>query len=65
MTARDTPIRLTHPDEPEPPSRRFEVAVSPIVDRSLDQVTEDAGEQVRPARLCGGSDTCLAIVEVG
>jgi hypothetical protein len=63
-----TAIRLIQSDETEPQVRqtagRFEVAVVPVVDRNLNQVTEDAGEEIRPARLCGMKSTCIAIVEI-
>ena len=67
--SKGTAIRLIQSDEAEPlvrltPGRKFEVAVVPIVDRNLDEVTEDAGEEVRPPRLCGSRSTCLAIVEI-
>jgi hypothetical protein len=68
-TSKDTAIRLIQSDDSEPlvrltPGRRFEVAAVPIVDRNLDEVTDDAGDEVRPARLCGSRSTCLAIVEI-
>jgi hypothetical protein len=67
--AKGNAIRLIQSDDPEPlvrltPGRRFEVVAVPIVDRNLDQVTDDAGEEVRPPRLCGSRSTCLAIVEI-
>ena len=68
-TSKNTAIRLIQSDDAEPlvrltPGRRFEVAAVPIVDRNLDEVTDGAGEEVRPPRLCGSRTTCLAIVEI-
>lgn len=62
-------IRLIQSDETEPlvrltPGRKFEVAAVPIVDRNLDEVTGDPGDEIRPPRLCGSRSTCLAIVEI-
>lgn len=64
----NTAIRLVQSEETEPQVRqtsgRFEVTVVPVVDRNLNQVTEDADAEIRPARLCGMKSTCIAIVEI-
>lgn len=69
--AQGSRINLIQSDEQEPlvrmvPGKRFEVAVVPVVDRDLSAVRDEtvASEGIRPARLCGSRETCLAIVEI-
>jgi hypothetical protein len=68
---RTAKIHLIASDEPEPrarlvPGKRYEVTVAPIVDNDLRAVADEAeaAPAARPARLCGGRTTCVAIVEI-
>jgi hypothetical protein len=63
-------IHLIESDETEPrvklkPGKRYEVVATPVVDRDLRQVDEEAKRPVeKPPRLCGSRSTCVAIIEI-
>ncbi|WP_372425293.1 hypothetical protein [Salinarimonas chemoclinalis] len=55
-------VHLIETDDPEPvlrlkPGMRFEVQATTVVDPELKPVKKSA------ARLCGGTNTCLALIE--
>ncbi|WP_029032298.1 hypothetical protein [Salinarimonas rosea] len=64
VAAADAPrVHLIETDDPEPalrlkPGMRFEVRATTVVDPELKPVKKSA------ARLCGGTNTCLALIEV-
>ena len=61
-------IRLVQSDDQQPSvkleaGKRYEVVVATIVDGNLDAVGPGTTPPARPPRLCGGNDTCVAIIE--
>jgi hypothetical protein len=64
-------VQLVESDDEQPkvrikPGKRFDVVATSIVDSGLEAIKDETEEGValRPARLCGGRTTCIAIVEV-
>lgn len=62
-------VRLIQSDDERPqvrldPGRRYDVVVTAVVDTDLESIKDETeGTTLRPARLCGGRSTCIAIFE--
>ena len=70
--AKGTKVHLVHSEDEAPeirfratPGKRFEVSAATIVDTSLEAVAREAEDpDARPATLCAGHGTCIAIIEI-
>ena len=70
--AKGTKVHLVHSEDEEPqvsfratPGKRFEVSAATVVDTSLQAVADEARDpDARPATLCAGHGTCIAIIEI-
>lgn len=63
-------VHLIQSEDAEPrvrltPGKRYEVAVTAVVDSDLQRVEDETETPaIRPSRLCGSKSTCVAIVEI-